>query len=116
MSWKVWNGPRAEVQFDHYSDRVLTRALEAVGTLSDQQVPHDEGTLSISRTIKVQDGLGKIGYGGGPGTGHPVVPYAIKWHEVPANFQKGRKHNYLRDPFNLNFARFLRLAVQREKL
>jgi hypothetical protein len=116
MSWKDWKGVQAEKMFVDYSNKVVDQALQAVGTLSDQQVPHDEGTLSISRTVKVEDGVGKIGYGGGPGTGHPIVPYAIKWHEESANFQKGRKHNYLRDPFNQNFARLLRDAVIKEKL
>jgi len=36
--------------------------------------------------------------GGGNGTGFQKVPYAIKWHEEEANFQKGRKNNYVRDP------------------
>ena len=43
---------------------------------------------------------GVICFGGGLGTGHPIVPYAIRWHENSANFQKGRKRFYLKDPYN----------------
>ena len=114
--WKRWNGPRLQTRFNEATDRAMEQALEVVGGVSDQQVPHDEGTLQQSKTIRVVNGVGKIGYGGGPGTGWPVVPYAIKWHETPANFQKGRKHNYLREPFHAEFPRALRETVRRNRL
>ena len=28
------------------------------------------------------------------------TPYAVRWHEEPANFQRGRKNKYLEDPCN----------------
>ena len=98
--WKVWHGKRVQQQVRRAATEATRKAVEAAGMVMDQQVPHDEGILQGSKTIKVDDASGKvaIGYGGGPGTGHPLVPYALKWHETPANFQKGRKHNYVRDP------------------
>lgn len=76
----------------------------AVKAEANQQVPHDEGTLQQTVTVMANPTNKlevKIGYGGGGMSGFPIVPYAVKWHENPANFQKGRKHNYLRDPLNM---------------
>lgn len=78
----------------------LRRAAERIGQESDQQVPLDEGTLMRSKHIKEfpREEAVVISYGGGSGTPHPVIPYAVKWHEESADFQHNRKHNYLRDP------------------
>lgn len=99
--WIKWNGASVEKQFTSASSNAVLRALEDTGKAADQQVPHDEGTLQGTKTI-LQDSsdplIWYIGYGGGGVSGFPKVPYAIRWHETPANFQKGRKHNYLRDP------------------
>ena len=49
-----------------------------------QQVPHDEGTLMRSGMVVMApepDPAGVICFGGGPGTGHPIVSYAIRWRE-----------------------------------
>ena len=114
--WKRWNGGKLDRRFREYAGEALTEALEVVGGVSDQQVPLDEGTLLRSKTIRVQGTTGKIGYGGGPGTGHPIIPYAVKWHETPANFQHSRKHNYLRDPFNKLFADAINSAIDKRRL
>ena len=99
--WKSFHGNRLiQLTESAMADSVM-EAVEAIGAISDQQVPHDEGVLQGSKTIKAnpQNKLEvAISYGGGAGTGHPIVPYAVKWHEEDANFQKGRKRNYLRDP------------------
>ena len=98
--WKTWHGIRVEAQVRKALMDSLESAMGRVGDVADQQVPHDEGWLQSSKTILRDDIKGKvsIGYGGGGNSGFPPVPYAVRWHEVPANFQKGRKHNYLRDP------------------
>jgi hypothetical protein len=82
------------------NEKALYMTLSVIGEASNQQVPLDEGTLQSSQFVNVEDGIGLISYGGGPGTGFPKVPYAIRWHENSANFQKGRKKRYLADPFN----------------
>ena len=101
MSWKSFHGQRLIERTESAMARAVIDATEAIGMISDQQVPHDEGILQGSKVVKANpaDKLEvAISYGGGAGTGHPRVPYAFKWHENDANFQKGRKSNYLRDP------------------
>lgn len=109
MGWKSWNGKKITRQTEDAFSTALVRAMEAVGGISDQQVPHDEGTLQNSKEIQVDpnDKLTVwIGYGYEQGSTNPI-PYAVKWHEVPANFQKGRKHNYLRDPIKSHGKKFV---------
>ena len=101
MSWKSFHGQRLIERTESAMARAVIDTGEAIGMISDQQVPHDEGILQGSKIVKANptDKLEvAISYGGGAGTGHPRVPYAFKWHENDANFQKGRKSNYLRDP------------------
>ena len=111
MSWKSFHGQRLIERTESAMARAVLDATEAIGMISDQQVPHDEGILQGSKVVKANpaDKLEvAISYGGGAGTGHPRVPYAFKWHELEerttgrtfsnVNFQKGRKSNYLRDP------------------
>lgn len=103
MSWTKWYGDRLERQTEKAMSEALVKAGEATLGISNQQVPLDEGTLQESGIVKVNPNNRLdvvISYGGGPGTGFPRIPYAKKWHETPANFQHGRKHNYLRDPVN----------------
>lgn len=83
------------------AERGLWNAAQSIKSDVLQEVPHDEGTLSASVGVfrNPSDKMEVvISAGGGNGTGLPAVPYAIRWHENPANFQKGRKHNYVRDP------------------
>lgn len=101
MSWIKWHGRAVEQRFRNSTTKATEKAIERAGMVADQQVPLDESTLQGSKTIKTDDKTGKvaIGYGGGPGSGKALVPYALRWHEEPANFRgSGRKHNYLRDP------------------
>jgi hypothetical protein len=104
MAWRNWQGTQIKNKIMRANFEAAQKALEVVGEQSDQEVPHRDGILMRSKHIRVElvgsKVIGIISYGGGPGTGHTKVPYAIRWHETPANFQKGRKSNYLRDPFN----------------
>ena len=117
MSWKSFHGRRLiQRTEDAMADGVMN-ATEAIGAISDQQVPHDEGTLQGSKSIKANPRKRMqvaISYGGGAGTGFPRVPYAVKWHENDANFQKGRKSNYLRDPVFQNGPSILRNHLQQQ--
>lgn len=100
MSWSQWNGELVKQRTQSALSRANMAALEAVGSAADQQVPLDEGTLLRSKYIEVDGEQGLISYGGGSGTGHPRVPYAVRWHENSAKFQHGRKKRYLADPVN----------------
>lgn len=64
--------------------------------LSQQEVPHDVGTLQNSGDVE-QDGDNVIvGY---------HTPYAARLHEHPEyRFKKGRKGKFLEDPINRNAA------------
>lgn len=110
MSWKEWNGKQVEREFEKAASKAVENAVQATGEVSDKQAPHDTGELLQSKFVAV-DPNNKlkvwIGYGGSGNTGIPLVPYAAWWHENPANFQKGRKHNYLRDPVKTHLPKYL---------
>lgn len=101
--WKMWRGSELMRLIDQGARTGVYMTIEEVIGESKSQVPLDEGTLRDTG-VAVMDPSGKPAgcatFGGGPGTGHPVVPYAIRWHEQNANFQHGRKRFYLRDPLN----------------
>jgi hypothetical protein len=101
--WTNWRGDELE----RLVNAALCRAIEKTGHVilqaSQSEVPLDESTLMKSGIVRMAANnvpVGCISYGGGSGTGFPIVPYARRWHENPANFQHGRKRFYLRDPFN----------------
>lgn len=101
MGWKQWRGDRLKRRTHTNIAAAMFRAGQAILGVANQQVPLDEGTLQSTGIVKVDpsnDHRVIISYGGGAGTGFARVPYAIKWHETEANFQHGRKSNYLRDP------------------
>jgi hypothetical protein len=100
MKWKNFNTEKAEKAVADANERAIRKTLDVIAEASGQQIPLDEGTLKASLFIGFQDGTGIISYGGGAGTGQALVPYAKRWHEEEANFQRGRKNQYLRDPFN----------------
>ena len=77
----------------------LIEAAEGVLEQAVAQVPLQDGDLMRSGIVTpMADGRVAVSFGGGPGTGQSVIPYAKRWHEESANFQKGRKRHYLRDP------------------
>jgi len=101
--WKTWKGPQLQAIIRSGGREAVRDTANVILEASKQQVPHDEGTLQDSGIVVMAPGNhvgAAISYGGGSGTGHPIVPYAVRWHEEDANFQKGRKSNYLRDPVN----------------
>lgn len=56
-----------------------------------KQVPIDTGALSRSGTVDSAGLEATVSFD---------TPYAIRWHEERANFQRGRKNKYLEDPAN----------------
>lgn len=75
-------------------DKASEDAANEVLRLSQQEVPHDEGTLQNSGIVEE--------YGGGYAVGYHTV-YAARLHEHPEyNFQDGRKGKYLEDPIIRN--------------
>jgi hypothetical protein len=107
--WTRWNGDQCLNEIVGALELGINDWLELVKTVSQTEVPLDEGTLLHSCYIKTNLSntkvKGSISYGGGAGTGIPKVPYAIRWHFEDANFQHGRKKNYLKDPANNNASR-----------
>lgn len=62
--------------------------------LSQEQVPHDIGSLQNSGNVQEIGDDVIVGY---------HEPYAARLHEHPEyHFQKGRKGKYLEDPINTN--------------
>jgi hypothetical protein len=116
MGWKNFNTDNAKKAVNDAHERAVSKTLDVIGEASRQQVPFDEGTLANTLFKEVRDGVGIISFGGGEGTGLPRVPYAIRWHEDTANFQRGRKNQYLRDPFNALVGDTYRRAIAMEKL
>ena len=101
--WTNWKGDNLKASILAAAREAVHDTCEVVLEAAKQEVPHDEGTLERSgMVLMAPDGSpeGLICFGGGPGTGHPIVPYAVRWHENSANFQKGRKRFYLKDPLN----------------
>lgn len=115
MSWSKWNGKEVTASFVQAASKAVESAVHTTGEQSDAQVPHDTGELMQSKTI-MRDPSNIletwIGYGGGV-SGITKVPYALKWHEIPANFQKGKKHNYLRDPVKTTLPGALKIELRK---
>ena len=115
MAWKTWNGRTVLQAIDNAHAKSLKMASDEVMRHARQQVPFDTGHLARSGVV-IQSAATplqiNISFGGGAGTGFPEVPYAIRWHETEANFQQGRKKNYLRDPFNERFESAYKKAVR----
>ncbi len=101
--WTSWLGDVLKELVNNASVSAVNKTGEVVLGAARNEVPLDEGPLLHSGIVimaKANVPACCITFGGGPGTGYPVIPYAIKWHEHTANFQHGRKAFYLRDPFN----------------
>lgn len=56
-----------------------------------KQVPLDTGALSRSGMVDCDGMQATVSFD---------TPYAVRWHEQRANFQRGRKNKYLEDPCN----------------
>jgi hypothetical protein len=116
MSWKNWRGDELLRKLDDAAKQAVRNTCEVVLEAAKQEVPHDEGTLERSGRVIMapEEPAGVICFGGGEGTGHPIVSYAVRWHENNARFQKGRKRFYLRDPYNRLAAPTLKKALEME--
>lgn len=72
----------------------LREVAEEVLRLSQEQVPHDTGTLQDSGTAEPFGEDWVVGY---------HTPYAARLHEHPEyRYQRGRKGKYLEDPIRTN--------------
>lgn len=94
MSLKIkctWNDSKAKRALAQSTPPGLYAAGQVVARDSGQQVPIDTGALLRSQAVTVGDQSVTISYD---------TPYAIRWHEENANFQRGRKRKYLEDPIN----------------
>lgn len=103
MGWVRYHGKALKKLTDRQVEQALVETASATKGEVLKQVPLDEGTLQDTVMWKVNPNNRKevaISAGGGFGTPFTEVPYALKWHEQPANFQHSRKHNYIRDPVN----------------
>lgn len=75
------------------SRKATWSALDYLAARSKEQVPLDTGALKASCVVDVNAD-------GSQGTVSYDTPYAVRWHETNANFQRGRKMKYLEDPLN----------------
>jgi hypothetical protein len=117
MGWKNWRGQELINRINDGTCEAVRKTCYVVLEAADQEVPHDEGTLELSGMVMMNSGglpQGNIIFGGGTGTGKPRIPYAVRWHENSANFQKGRKRFYLKDPLNRLGAITLQKALTQE--
>ncbi len=116
--WRFWNGEQVTALVKQACEKAVDKTAHVVLTASKEEVPLDESPLMRSGIVLMKwrgsNPVAVICYGGGAGTGFPKLPYAVKWHENDANFQHGRKKNYLRDPYNRLASSTLRNALMEE--
>lgn len=104
--WERWRGKELKKLTTKAMSEALVEAAEATLGEALKLVPLDEGTLQETGMTKVNPNNPldvAISFGGGFGTPFTKVPYAVKHHEIPQNFQHGRQFNYLKQPID-NFA------------
>lgn len=117
MPWQNWRGNELINLIGNAAVNAVKKTGEIVIEAGKREVPLDEGILQHTGiVVMAANNLPACcaTFGGGPGTGFPVIPYAIRWHEEQANFQHGRKRFYLRDPFNRLAERTLQNALLQE--
>ena len=101
--WKTWRGPEVTVKMDGATREAVHNTGAVILAAANNEVPLRDAFLLRSGKVFMAPGgrpEGCVSFGGGDGTGIARVPYAIRWHENNANFQRGRKMRYLADPFN----------------
>lgn len=119
MSWAKWNGAKVIKEFRKECSDAMLKAGQRMEVQVLQEIPHDEGTLQDTVTTMLDpanDLTVVVAAGGGGASGMPEVPYAIKWHENNANFQKGRKNNYIRDPLKQVMPKAIREELTKKGL
>lgn len=86
-----WHLDRALAIVEAQGEKAVRDCAQYLLDQSKMQVPHDTGTL---------EGTGAVDSHGLQATVSYDTPYAVRWHEHNANFQRGRKMKYLEDPCN----------------
>lgn len=92
-----WHGEELKAMLRGSSEAAAFEGANVILDESHKQVPHDTGAL---------EGSGKVVSGGDRKSAYVTYgdvnsrPYAVRWHENDANFQRGRKKKYLEDPAN----------------
>lgn len=118
MGWTYWRGEELKANMFKAEFSAVKKTCDAILEIAKNEVPLDEGTLMRSGVVLMAPqalaASGIISFGGGPGTGHPIIPYAKRWHENSANFQRGRKRFYLKDPLNKYASAILKKALEQE--
>lgn len=100
-----WNGPEINALIHHKAEKGLRAAANVLLDESRKEVPHDFG--SLEGTGAVSDDFPNLSV-----NVSYDKPYAVRWHEEDANFQRGRKKKYLEDPLNNNRDRLLEYIRQ----
>ena len=117
MAWENWRGNLLINLVNQAAINGVKKTGELILFEAKKEVPLDEGTLQRTGIVIMAAGnipACVITFGGGEGTGFPIIPYAIRWHEQNANFQHGRKRFYLRDPFNRLVEKTLKRFLKEE--
>jgi hypothetical protein len=117
MAWENWRGDLLINLVNQAAINGVKKTGEVILEEAKKEVPLDEGILQHTGIVIMASGnipACVVSFGGGNGTGFPIVPYAIRWHEEQANFQHGRKRFYLRDPFNRLVQSTLQTALMQE--
>lgn len=92
MSMRVrWDDSKIMAVIEASTEDALRDCAAFILDESRKQVPFDTGALSRSGNSDADGSLAVISYD---------TPYAVRWHEEDANFQRGRKKKYLEDPLN----------------
>lgn len=103
MGWTKFRGKELERKTQRAMSEAVKRTAGATLGEALKLVPLDEGVLQQTGMTKENPNNPleyAVSFGGGFGTPFTRVPYAIRHHEIPSNFQHGRQHNYLRTPIN----------------
>ena len=111
MGWRTWRGPEAIKKVEAAQRAALRTVGREIVAAAKLQVPLEDGDLQASGVVlrsRSKTPTVRLRFGG------PLAPYAVKWHERPAKFQRGRKRRYLGDPFNAIAPRRLPEETARE--
>jgi hypothetical protein len=109
MAGNRWRTEIAKAIAHTAVQQALLDAAEAILTDSQDEVPHDTGTLERSGTVTDAPGEGAvyISYN---------TPYAKRQHEdLNLHHEAGRKAKYLEGPLNKNVSKAIRLVELRVK-
>lgn len=85
MSLKVtWNGAKIAASVSGKCEQAVRAGAHYILDESRKQVPIDTGALSRSGAVDSDGTIAVISYD---------TPYAVRWHEEQANFQRGERTN-----------------------